>query len=61
MVDKKKYEDYLNEYKEISESLKNDSLTLDESIEKYKKSKEIYAKLKEILDNSKIEIEKIKE
>lgn len=61
MTDNKKYEDYLNEYKQISESLKNDNLSLDESIAKYKKSKEIYKKLKEILDNSKLEIERIKD
>ncbi len=61
MTDKKKYEEYFLEYKAISESLKNDKLTLDESISKYKKSKEIYQKLKEILDNSMLEIEQIKD
>lgn len=61
MADKKYYEDYLAQYKAISDSLKNDDLTLDESIKKYKKSKEIYAKLKEILDQSKLEIEEVKE
>lgn len=61
MTDNKKYEDYLEDYKEISQSLKNDDLSLDEAIEKYKQSKNIYKKLKDILEKSKLEIENIKE
>lgn len=61
MIDKKKYEEYFNEYKLISESLKSNNLSLEESINKYKESKEIYSKLKEILDQAKLEIESIKE
>lgn len=61
MTDNKNYEDYLEDYKEISQSLKNDDLSLDEAIEKYKQSKNIYKKLKDILEKSKLEIENIKE
>lgn len=61
MVDKKNFEEYFEEYKSISESLKSDELTLEESLEKYRKSKEIYEKLTKILDQSKLDIEQLKD
>lgn len=61
MIDKKDYEKYYKEYISISESLKDDDISLDEAMDKYKKSKEIYGKLKAILDDAKLEVENIKE
>lgn len=61
MIEKKDYEKYYKEYISISESLKSDDISLDEAIDKYKKSKEVYKKLKSILDEAKLEVDSIKE
>ena len=61
MIEKKDYEKYYKEYISISESLKSDDISLDEAIDKYKKSKEVYKKLKAILDEAKLEVDSIKE
>ena len=55
------FEKLMDEYKEISESLKNDDLSLEVSIDKYKRSNEIYKQLKALLEESKLTIEKIEE
>ncbi len=61
MIDKKDYEKYYKEYLSISESMKSEDISLDEAMEKYKKSKEVYGKLKSILDEAKLEIESMKD
>lgn len=61
MDDKMSFEKLMDEYKEISESLKNDDLSLEVSIDKYKRSNEIYKQLKALLEESKLTIEKIEE
>lgn len=61
MSDKKDFEILFENYKNISENLKDENITLDEAMSKYKESKVLYSKLKEILEESKLEIESFKE
>ncbi|NLW51779.1 MAG: hypothetical protein GXY87_00240 [Tissierellia bacterium] len=61
MIDKKDFELYFEKYKSISESLRNENISLEEAMTLYRQSKEIYAKLKMVLEESKLEIESFKE
>lgn len=48
-----KFEDYLKELGEIVEMLEKGNLTLDESIEKYKRGLELSSLCKKMLDDAK--------
>lgn len=52
-----KIEELMNELERIVELLNSQNLSLDESLELYRKGVEIYRKLQEALDRARIEVE----
>lgn len=55
------FENLMERYKEISNLLEDDNLTIEENIDLYKESQEIYFMLQEIIENHKITINSIRE
>lgn len=55
------FENLMERYKEISNLLEEDNLTIEDNINLYKESQEIYIMLQEIIENHKITINSIRE
>lgn len=59
MNDKANFDILFKEYENLSTMLQEE-ISLEKSVDLYKKSREIYEKLNNILETSKLEVEKIK-
>lgn len=56
-----KFEELIKKYQEIADKLESEDLSLNESIDLYKESDQIYNKLNKILEDASLEIENIRE
>lgn len=58
-MQEKSFETLYQEYIDISELLNNENLDLERSLTLYKESKAIYSQLMTILENAKLQVEKL--